>query len=99
MTDERTIDLTPYDGPAGGWGSMKSVTEINLREKVPLETARELYRQNKPEGFMCVSCAWGKPAKPLNARSSPGNGHGSRCRRRPSRSAGAGYRCVRRCPR
>ncbi|HEX7655545.1 MAG TPA: molybdopterin-dependent oxidoreductase, partial [Sphingomonas sp.] len=65
MSDEREIDLTPYTGPAGGWGSMKSLAEINAREKVPpVETLRELGRQNKPEGFMCVSCAWGKPAKP-----------------------------------
>lgn len=26
--------------------------------------ARTLQRQNKPGGFMCVSCAWAKPAKP-----------------------------------
>jgi len=43
---------------------MKSVAEINLREKVRPETARELARQNKPGGVMCVSCAWGKPAHP-----------------------------------
>ncbi|WP_267397279.1 FdhF/YdeP family oxidoreductase [Sphingomonas sp. GC_Shp_1] len=62
MTDK--IDTEPYTGPAGGWGSMKSVAEISIREKVGPETARELTRQNKPGGFMCVSCAWGKPAHP-----------------------------------
>ena len=47
MTDTRDIDLTPYDGPAGGWGSMKSLAEITAREKVPpVETMRELARQN-----------------------------------------------------
>jgi molybdopterin-dependent oxidoreductase alpha subunit len=58
------ISTEPYTGPSGGWGSMKSVARINLREKVNPETVRELARQNKPEGVMCVSCAWGKPAHP-----------------------------------
>ncbi|MDG2528103.1 FdhF/YdeP family oxidoreductase [Caulobacter endophyticus] len=29
-----------------------------------VETARQLLRQNKTDGFACVSCAWPKPAKP-----------------------------------
>ncbi len=61
---EDTINTEPYTGPSGGWGSMKSVAEINMREKVRPDTARELARQNKPGGVMCVSCAWGKPAHP-----------------------------------
>jgi hypothetical protein len=52
-----------YSGPAGGWGSAKSVTEITLRERV-FEGPSLLAHQNKPEGYMCVSCAWAKPAKP-----------------------------------
>ncbi len=52
-----------YDGPAGGWGSAKSVTEILAREHIPLRGSRQLVRQNKPGGYMCVSCAWAKPAK------------------------------------
>lgn len=59
------VEIEPYEGPAGGWGSLQGVAEILPREKVPpLETARELFRQNKPEGFACVSCAWPKPAEP-----------------------------------
>jgi molybdopterin-dependent oxidoreductase alpha subunit len=50
-------------GPAGGWGSAKSVTEVLLREHVPLSGSALLAKQNKPEGYMCVSCAWAKPAK------------------------------------
>ncbi|MBB3543854.1 FdhF/YdeP family oxidoreductase [Rhizobium sp. BK399] len=50
-------------GPAGGWGSAKSVTEIVLREHIPLSGPSLLRHQNKPEGYMCVSCAWAKPAK------------------------------------
>ncbi|HEX6613681.1 MAG TPA: molybdopterin-dependent oxidoreductase, partial [Rhodanobacteraceae bacterium] len=54
--------VKPYKGPAGGWGSLKSVSSILAREKAPLTTAHELMRQNKADGFMCVSCAWAKPA-------------------------------------
>ncbi|PTM97330.1 FdhF/YdeP family oxidoreductase [Mycoplana dimorpha] len=50
-------------GPAGGWGSAKSVTGIVLREHIPLSGPSLLLQQNKPDGYMCVSCAWAKPAK------------------------------------
>lgn len=50
-------------GPAGGWGSAKSVTEIVVREHIPVAGPKLLANQNKPEGHMCVSCAWAKPAK------------------------------------
>jgi molybdopterin-dependent oxidoreductase alpha subunit len=50
-------------GPAGGWGSAKSVGEILLREHMPFNGTSLLAHQNKPDGYMCVSCAWAKPAK------------------------------------
>jgi molybdopterin-dependent oxidoreductase alpha subunit len=50
--------------PSGGWGSIKEVTTILLQEGVPVEGANLLRQQNKPDGFMCVSCAWAKPANP-----------------------------------
>ncbi|MDB5848692.1 MAG: formate dehydrogenase, partial [Rhodoferax sp.] len=50
--------------PAGGWGSLKAVATYMLREEAPLSTAHALLKQNKPDGFACVSCAWAKPAKP-----------------------------------
>ena len=50
--------------PAGGWGSLKEVTTILLKEHVPVEGAQLLMQQNKPDGFMCVSCSWAKPAHP-----------------------------------
>src|ERR1700712_2763812 len=53
-----------YDGPEGGYGSLKSVSEILLGERVPAKAGRALLLQNKAQGFMCVSCAWAKPAKP-----------------------------------
>ena len=56
--------IKPFKGPAGGWGSVRSLAEILPREHFPAEGMRELARQNKPDGFMCVSCAWSKPASP-----------------------------------
>jgi molybdopterin-dependent oxidoreductase alpha subunit len=50
--------------PAGGWGSLKAVTAYLMAEQVPASGAAALRLQNKPEGFMCVSCAWAKPAEP-----------------------------------
>ncbi|MGQ4272885.1 FdhF/YdeP family oxidoreductase [Terrihabitans sp. B22-R8] len=57
------IDTTPYQGPAGGWGSLKSVSEIIAREGTA-EAAALLVKQNKPDGFQCISCAWAKPEEP-----------------------------------
>ena len=57
-------DFTPYDGPAGGWGSVRSLADITPREENMAVTTAELLRQNKPDGFACVSCAWAKPHPP-----------------------------------
>ncbi len=55
MTDRSdTPDFTPYAGPAGGWGSLRSVTEVLAREGNLAGVARELLRQNKTDGFACV---------------------------------------------
>ncbi|MET0428085.1 MAG: molybdopterin-dependent oxidoreductase, partial [Microvirga sp.] len=62
MSGDDEIDLHPYDGPAGGWGSAKSLGTILTQEEVTVKGTRVLMQQNKPEGFMCVSCAWAKPA-------------------------------------
>lgn len=54
-----------YDGAVGGWGSLKGLTAVTLREQPnPITLGKELLRQNKQDGFACVSCAWGKPVKP-----------------------------------
>src|ERR1700761_2890705 len=59
------VKIKPYKGPAGGWGSLKSVASIMRREHVPaIATTHQLLRQNKASGFACVSCAWAKPAHP-----------------------------------
>ncbi len=64
MTEQRDDrpEIKPFEGPAGGWGSVRSLAEIMPRERLPAEGLRELIRQNKPDGFACVSCAWPKPA-------------------------------------
>lgn len=60
--DDPTIE--DYDGPAGGFGSLKAVGKVAIGENVP-DMLLAMRHQNKPDGFMCVSCAWGKPAEPL----------------------------------
>jgi len=64
MTKQRDDkpEIKPFKGPAGGWGSVRSLADILPREHLGPEAYRELARQNKPDGFMCVSCAWPKPA-------------------------------------
>jgi molybdopterin-dependent oxidoreductase alpha subunit len=57
--------IEPYKGPSGGYGSAKAVTEILVREHVPFEGSDLVVKHhNKASGYMCVSCAWGKPAQP-----------------------------------
>jgi anaerobic selenocysteine-containing dehydrogenase len=58
------VKIEPYTGPAGGWGSARSLVDILTREAVPLSGGALLLKQNKPDGYMCVSCAWAKPADP-----------------------------------
>ncbi len=57
-------DIKPYRGPVGGWGSVEGMTKVALAAKASPAAARQLLRQNKADGFMCVSCSWSKPAKP-----------------------------------
>jgi len=61
----RKQSFKPYEAPAGGWGSAKSLGAILSREGVLASGTLILTRQNKPDGFQCVSCAWSKPANPL----------------------------------
>lgn len=51
-----------YDGPAGGWGSLQGISQIFGREWSSPAAIETLMRQNKPKGFICVSCSWAKPA-------------------------------------
>ncbi len=58
------IETKHYDGATGGWGSLKGMVQVFSRELSSPAILETLARQNKPEGFMCSSCAWGKPAHP-----------------------------------
>ncbi|CAL77705.1 putative formate dehydrogenase (C-terminal), related to acid resistance with formate dehydrogenase/DMSO reductase, domains 1-3 and ADC-like domain [Bradyrhizobium sp. ORS 278] len=56
--------IQDYNAPAGGWGSVRAVASILTQEEVTLLGSEILLKQNKPGGFMCVSCSWAKPAQP-----------------------------------
>ena len=56
--------LPHYEGPAGGWGSVRGMASIFGEEWNSPTVLATLMRQNKVRGFACVSCAWTKPAKP-----------------------------------
>lgn len=62
MDKKTKNEAYPYS--SGGWGSLKAVTSILAQEKVTLKGSAVLLHQNKPDGFMCVSCSWAKPADP-----------------------------------
>jgi molybdopterin-dependent oxidoreductase alpha subunit len=57
-----TSDLPKEKGPAGGWGSLRGLTRIFGEAATQPAALDTLQRQNKPGGFMCMSCAWPKPA-------------------------------------
>ena len=68
MTTSTPNDLADQTvPPSGGWGSIKSVATSLARERVDAVVIKALAVQNKPGGFMCVGCAWGKPAEPHTA--------------------------------
>ena len=59
------VPVHHYEGAVGGWGSLKGLSSLTLREQPnPITLGEELLRQNKSDGFQCVSCAWAKPEKP-----------------------------------
>jgi molybdopterin-dependent oxidoreductase alpha subunit len=62
MSDEERIE--PNDHPAGGWGSLKAVAKALVHERIPIHALPVLAKQNKADGFTCVSCAWAKPREP-----------------------------------
>ena len=62
---KRPVSTTPYTGPAGGWGSVRSVESILLAEERIATGNAVLLKQNKPGGYSCVSCSWAKPKDPL----------------------------------
>ncbi|MDM0088532.1 MULTISPECIES: FdhF/YdeP family oxidoreductase [unclassified Variovorax] len=47
-----------YNGPAGGWGALRSVTRALLAQEIPVKGAKTLLSANQPDGFDCPGCAW-----------------------------------------
>ena len=58
------VKFHPYNAPAGGWGSVRSLARNFARNGNPVSAGLTLMNQNKPRGFSCPSCAWAKPAAP-----------------------------------
>lgn len=50
--------IRTYDGPAGGWGALKSVARHLSEQKIAISGAKTLLRANQPDGFDCPGCAW-----------------------------------------
>lgn len=59
-----TAKVEDKPNAAGGWGSLKTLLQILAEEQVPALGSELLLKQNKPDGYMCVSCSWAKPAEP-----------------------------------
>ncbi|MEN1925662.1 FdhF/YdeP family oxidoreductase [Luteimonas qiangzhengi] len=50
--------IQPFDGPAGGWQSLRSVAAHLRKEEVAVKGAKTLLSMNQPDGFDCPGCAW-----------------------------------------
>lgn len=61
---EKPVRVESATMPAGGWGSVGDVTQALAGQHVVLKDTALLLKQNKPDGYACVSCAWAKPADP-----------------------------------
>lgn len=64
MSSDPRDESIQYEGPAGGWGSLKGMGQVFARELSTPAVIETLMRQNKAGGYMCSSCAWGKPKEP-----------------------------------
>ncbi|HEU5096045.1 MAG TPA: FdhF/YdeP family oxidoreductase [Reyranella sp.] len=64
MARKEELEFKPHTGPAGGWGSVGSLLRSFRREHNFVSGSATLLKQNKSDGFTCVSCAWAKPADP-----------------------------------
>ncbi len=54
----------PNSKVAAGWSALRELAGTAFRERSLLRSSRAFLKQNKPGGFVCVSCAWMKPVKP-----------------------------------
>lgn len=49
-----------YEGPAAGWGALKSVARNWLASENGLKNLRAMLKTNQDQGFDCPGCAWGE---------------------------------------
>ena len=61
MARKRPEGIVDYKGPAGGWGALKAVALSLKAQQIVAQGTQTLYKQNKPDGFDCPSCAWPDP--------------------------------------
>lgn len=52
--------FTPYKGPAGGWGALRSTTKHWLQSENATRNIFTLLKTNQAHGFDCPGCAWGE---------------------------------------
>ena len=50
--------IQSFEGPAGGWPSLRSVAAHLRKEDVAVKGAKTLLSMNQPDGFDCPGCAW-----------------------------------------
>ncbi|MDN8617760.1 FdhF/YdeP family oxidoreductase [Variovorax ginsengisoli] len=50
--------IEPYTHAAAGWGAIKQVVISLVKERVPGENYKTLFKQNQRDGFDCPGCAW-----------------------------------------
>ncbi|WP_254918522.1 FdhF/YdeP family oxidoreductase [Cobetia sp. QF-1] len=53
--------------PGGGWPSLKAVEKFIWQAHLPIKGHASLMKMNKPDGFVCPSCAWPNGDKPKGA--------------------------------
>jgi anaerobic selenocysteine-containing dehydrogenase len=65
---DKTQHFTPYKGPAGGWGALKSTAQHWLKSENATRNIFTLLKTNQPHGFDCPGCAWGEKHDPAKIR-------------------------------
>src|ERR1700743_2517990 len=64
MAQDEDLRIEPFTHAAGGWTSIREVAHALGEAHIRLDGTRILLKQNKPDGFQCVSCSWAQPAEP-----------------------------------
>ncbi|MDK2778368.1 MAG: FdhF/YdeP family oxidoreductase [Pseudomonadota bacterium] len=67
MSKEKSV-FTPYEGPAGGWGALKSTARFWMKSENRIHNIKSLLKTNQQDGFDCPGCAWGDKQDPARFR-------------------------------